>query len=488
VKAPRGTAKARRTGARAAGPAPAREPSTGVRSAGAASAGAASAGAVSAGVRRPGAAERRARLAIFWIFALCGVICSLWSTSLPTINARLHLGETRLGVVLLLTAAGAVAVMPLIGRLCDRVGSRAVLRVGAPLSGLTLIGPALAGGFPALLAVAFVLGAGIGSLDVAMNAHAIVVEQRYGRPIMSAFHGFWSVGGVVGSAVIAAGLHFRAGDSGLIIGGAIASAVLLVLPGPLLLRGGGRATPQEPGRPAPGEPGGSGRAEPGGDRGAVAGGSGRAVPGGDPAVPGRPPAPRRAGSGHGVVLLLGLVAAAGFICEGAAYNWAPLHAIRELHAAPATAALAYTVFATALMTGRLTGDWLRRWLGPVRAMACAGGTAFGGYLLVALAPSLSVGGLACDYAGWAVTGLGLATVVPAIFSAVGARDGGVGRALSWVAVCAYAGELTGPAVIGPLAGATSLRIAMLVPAGLAVLIAVLGPVALVGARRGTGYC
>src|SRR5207248_3528046 len=126
------------------------------------------------------------RLAVFWIFCLCGVICSLWSTSLPTINARLHLGETRLGLVLLLTGAGAVAVMPSTGRLCDRLGSRRVLRAGAPLSGLALIGPALAGSFPALLAAAFLLGAGIGSLDVAMNAHAIVVERRYGRSIMSA--------------------------------------------------------------------------------------------------------------------------------------------------------------------------------------------------------------------------------------------------------------------------------------------------------------
>ena len=62
------------------------------------------------------AAVRRARLAVFWVFCLCGVICSLWSTSLPTINARLHLGETRLGFVLLMTGAGAVAVMPLTGR------------------------------------------------------------------------------------------------------------------------------------------------------------------------------------------------------------------------------------------------------------------------------------------------------------------------------------------------------------------------------------
>ena len=390
---------------------------------------------------RPGAADRHARLAIFWIFSVCGVICSLWSTSLPAINARLHLGETRLGLVLLLTGAGAVAVMPLIGRLCDRIGSRPVLRAVAPLSGLTLIAPALAGSFPALLAASFLLGAGIGALDVSMNAHAIIVERRYRRPIMSAFHGFWSVGGVLGSVIIATGLHFQASDPALMIGGAVASAVLLVLPGPLLLPGRDRAA-----SPARGEP-------------------------------------AAALARHAVVLLLGLVAAAGFICEGAAYNWAPLYAIKELYASPATAALAYTVFATALMTGRLTGDWLRRWLGPVRAMGWAGGIAVCGYLLVLLAPSLPAGGLLCDYAGWAVTGLGLATIVPAIFSAVGERDGGVGRTLSWVAVFGYAGELAGPAAIGPVAGATSLRVAMLVPTGLAALIAVLGPVALIRARR-----
>jgi MFS family permease len=404
--------------------------------------------AAGAAAASPARADRRARLAVFWIFALCGVICSLWSTSLPAISARLQVSETRLGVVLLLAAAGAVAVMPLTGRLCDRRGSRAVLRVGAPLSGLSLLGPALAGSFAGLLAAAFVLGAGIGSLDVAMNAHAITVEQRYGRPIMSAFHGFWSVGGVLGSAVIAAGLRFGAADPGLIAGGAVASAALLVLPGPLLL----------PRREA-----------------TVAG------PAGGTAARLVPEAP--AGPRPGVVALLGLVASAGFICEGAAYNWAPLHAIRELHAAPATAALVYTVFATALTIGRLTGDRARRRLGPVRAMAAAGGTAVCGFLLVLLAPSLRAGGLACDFTGWAVAGLGLATVVPAVFSAVGALDGGVGRALSRVAMCGYAGELAGPAVIGPLAGATSLRVAMLVPGALALLVTGLGPLAVSRALR-----
>ena len=404
----------------------------------------------------PAAAARRARLAVFWIFCLSGAITALWSASLPAINTRLHLGETRLGIALLMTGAGAVAVMPLTGRLCDRLGSRAVLRAGAPLTGLTLVAPALAGGFPVLLAAAFLLGAGVGSLDVAMNAHAIAVERRYGRSIMSAFHGFWSVGGVLGSAIIATGLHLRASDPLLMVGGAVAAALLLMVPGPLLL------PPDQ----------------------AAAGHGKAAKPGpADRAANGRPARQPAAAGPRTIVLLLGVVACAGFICEGAAYNWAPLDAIRELHAAPATGALAYTAFATALMTGRFTGDRLHRRLGPVRAIGWAGGTAACGYLLVLLAPSLPAGKLACDYAGWVVTGLGLATVVPAVFSAVGLLDRGVGRTLSRVVASGYAGELAGPAVIGPLAGATSLRTALLVPGVLALVIAVLGPVAMIRATR-----
>jgi hypothetical protein len=42
-----------------------------------------------------------------------------------------------------------------------------------------------------------VLGLGNGALDVSMNTHAVQVEARYGRPIMSAFHAVYSVGGLL---------------------------------------------------------------------------------------------------------------------------------------------------------------------------------------------------------------------------------------------------------------------------------------------------
>ncbi|WP_176968910.1 MFS transporter [Amycolatopsis xylanica] len=370
-------------------------------------------------------------MAVFW---LCGLICAIWSASLPAINARLHLGEGRIGLVLLLTALGSMACMPVAGRLADAWSSRAVLRVIAPVAALALLGPALAPNFPILLVAAFALGGTLGSLDVAMNAQAVEVETRYGRSIMSTFHGVWSLGGVVGGLTITVGLHLHTSGTALMIGAGVVAAVLFLLPGKHLLTG---KAPREDGEPV-------------------------VSSGGLPTL---------------TILLLGVVALAGFVSEGAGYSWASLHAEEMLNADPATASFAYTVFAAALTVTRLTADRLRSKVDPANWMRLAGSVAVLGYALVLVAPLLPGGRLAFGLAGWVVVAAGLATVVPAIFSAVGAGGANVGKALSWVTTMAYAGQLGGPAVIGPLADVTSLGVAMLVPGLLAAVIAVAGPLA-----------
>lgn len=385
---------------------------------------------------RPDPAVFRARAAVLAVFWLCGLICAIWSASLPTINARLQLGEGKLGLVLLFTALGSMACMPLAGRLSDSWSSRSVLRIAAPVAALTLLAPALAPGFPLLLVGAFVLGGALGSLDVAMNAQAVEVEARYGRSIMSTFHGVWSLGGVVGGLTITVGLHLDANGTALMIGTSAVAAVLFLLPGKHLLVC--KTQRAETGEPV-------------------------ASSGGLPTM---------------VVMLLGLVALAGFVSEGAGYSWASLHAAEALGADPATASFAYTVFAAALTVTRLTADRLRSKVDPASWMRLAGSVAVLGYALVLVAPLLPNGKLAFGLVGWVVVAAGLATVVPAIFSAVGAGGANVGRALSWVTTMAYAGQLGGPAVIGPLADVTSLGVAMLVPGLLAAVVAAAGPIAI----------
>ncbi|MFC7099363.1 hypothetical protein ACFQQB_02020 [Nonomuraea rubra] len=139
------------------------------------------------------------------------------------------------------------------------------------------------------------------------------------------------------------------------------------------------------------------------------------------------------------------------------------------------APLAYTIFSVAMTTFRLLGDPIRGRLGSVRTIQLAGVFATLGYVLVLGSPyvgeSLRV---VCAWTGWALAGVGLATVVPVLFSAVGAAGGRVGRALAMVTAFGYSGLLLGPAVLGFVAEHASLQVALVIPAVLAAVVTLTG--------------
>src|SRR5690606_20487160 len=53
-----------------------------------------------------------------------------------------------------------------------------------------------------------VFGASLGMMDVAMNIQAVMVEKASGRSMMSGFHGFYSLGGILGAAGVSVLLWF----------------------------------------------------------------------------------------------------------------------------------------------------------------------------------------------------------------------------------------------------------------------------------------
>ncbi|MFI0419791.1 MFS transporter [Spongiactinospora sp. 9N601] len=381
---------------------------------------------------RPDRATVRARMGVFGYFFLLGITVGMWSAGLPALNERLDLGPARLGTVLLLVAAGALAAMLLAGPLVDRYSSRRVAWFTGPLSAVLVIGPALAPGFLWLAVLAVVFGIGLGTAEVAINSHSVEVERRYGRPIVSAFHGVWSLGGAAGGAMTAAGL--QAGLDGQVL--LIAAAVVVpfaYLPCARLL---GPAV--EPPRAA---------------QATLLSGTTR----------------------WGIVAVLGVVAFAGHLSEGAAMDWAALHARWVLDADPALAPLAYTIFSVAMTTVRLLGDPLRARLGAARTIRLAGILAACGYALVLAAGAVPAGlSVACAWTGWGLAGVGLATVIPVIFSAVGASGDSVGRALALVTAFGYTGLLAGPAALGFVAESFSLPAALVIPAVFAIVVAVAG--------------
>lgn len=380
-------------------------------------------------------ALRRARLGLHGAFATSGFVMGAWAAALPGIDARLGLGEARLGTALLLIQLVGLASMALAGRIADRITSRRLLLWTAPATQLVLIAPALAPNYPTLLACAAVYGVGVGFIEVGINAHSVELEQRFGRPIISAFHGLWSLGSAAAGALTSVALVLGFGNQGILIAVAVAStAAMAIATRPLL--------------PPPGQ-------DKGGSSGAPAGTA------------------KLGAVLLGALFLLGL---GGHLVESGAIDWANLHAANVLHADAALAPLSYTVFACAMTVFRLLGDPIRAKLGPGPTLLWAGALAAAGYVLVLVSGAVA-GGLPLAWTGWILAGIGIAVMVPVLFSAIG-QAGGTPSNVALISMSGSAGLLIGPAAIGYLAEGTNLTIGLLVPAALAAFIALGGPLTL----------
>ena len=377
-------------------------------------------------------ALRRARAGVFGTFATSGFVMGAWAAALPSVDRRLGLDEARLGTLLLLVQIVGLITMFAAGRIADRITTRGLLRWTGPATQLVLIAPALAPTYETLLLCGAVYGVGVGFVEVGLNAHSVELERYYKRPIVSSFHGFWSLGGAAAGALTSLGLTLGLGNQAMLVIAALASAAAFAaFTRPLL--------------PPP-----------------------------DQAVGGSAGAPASAARIGAIVLgamfVLGL---GGHLIESGAVDWANLHAARVLKADDVLAPLSYTVFACAMTVFRLLGDPIRARLGPGPSLLCAGILATAGYALVLA--SAAAGGLPLAWAGWILAGSGIAVIVPVLFSAIG-DAGGSPSNIALISISGSTGLLLGPAAIGYLAEATDLTVGLTVPVVLAVFIAVAGPI------------
>jgi hypothetical protein len=257
-----------------------------------------------------------------------------------------------------------------------------------------------------------------------MNAQAALVEQRYAQPIMSSFHGLWSVGGLVGAALggllATQAVTLRAH----LLGVAIVATIIAVLASRWLLADAGEQHEAGPSFALP---------------------------------------PR-------ALILLGLIAFGVLFCEGAIADWSAVYLREGLHSAPGTAATGFAVFSLMMAAGRLTGDALALRLGPAWVVR-------GGGALVALGIGLAIlsDAAAIAIVGFGLIGAGLACTFPLILSAA-ARTPGVSAstAIAAMATMGYTGFLVGPPLIGSVAEALTLRVALGLLCLVGILVAVFG--------------
>ena len=365
-----------------------------------------------------------ARLSVLAVFFFNGFAIASWFVRIPAVRNDLSLSEGLLGVALLGVAVGAMASMPVAGALASRFGSRRVVGATALLLAVSLVPPALAPNLFFLVLALVLLGAANGALDVSMNAQAVAVEGRYGRPIMSSFHAAFSFGGLAGAAsgglVASLGLGVLSHFSAVAALTAVANLAALR---PLL------------------------------------------------------PASADAGS-HGApayarptlaLLGLGVISFCVLLGEGAMADWSAVYLEGTLETGPGLAAAGYAAFSLAMAFGRLFGDGFTQRLGPARLVRLGGALA-----AVGLGVALAVGEPYIALAGFACAGAGFSIIFPAALSAAGrTKDMAAGPALAAVSTAGYFGFLVGPPTIGLIAEALGLGAALYVVVLLSAAIVVL---------------
>ena len=372
-----------------------------------------------------GGTYRAQRAATLAAFVSHGLLFASWTAHIPQIKDHLGLSDGVLGFALLGAPLGSVTAMLIVAQLLPRLGSQRMVQI--TLLGYCLAGPlvGLAGSFGALFAALFAWGAFQGAMDVSMNTQAVTVELAAGRPLMSGFHASWSIGAFAGAGIGALGVAAGVSLTSQLL---LLAIPVLAVTGPLSLRMLADPRAADPGRP-----------------------------------PGRRPVRL-----SGPVLVLGSIAFASMLCEGASADWASVFLRGSIGVGAAVAGLGYTVFALAMVIVRLSGNRLlaqfraRRLLPALAAIAAAGFTA-----------GLLGGTSVTVIAGFACLGIGVALVIPTVNSAAGRLPGmSQGTAIAMVSACGWAGFVFGPPIIGELASASSLTAALGVLPVLAACIAV----------------
>ncbi|GAB3930826.1 MFS transporter [Larkinella terrae] len=370
----------------------------------------------------PAGRVSKARTATQLIFLVCGLGMSSWAPMIPLAKDRLALNDANLGLLLLLLGGGSMLMMPVSGWLVGRFGSRIVMAGAGLVMALTLplllILPTPAG----MAVTLFVFGSSIGTIDVAMNAHGVQVQNLYGRPIMSSLHGLFSVGGLFGS--LGLGFLMKLGLNPVYA--IVSIAVLMVL---ITLTQYKNLFPLTIEQQA----------------------IERFSPLSESSVAGS----QRAGWLHGSVLFLGIMCFAVFLAEGAILDWSAVFLRDTKGIAPEFAGAGYAAFSVAMAVIRLAGDKLVAHLSGKTVVV--GGSLIGaaGLGLAVLSPWV-----AGSMIGFVLLGVGAANIVPVFFSQAGRLPGiPPTTSLPVITTIGYTGLLTGPALLGFIAQHFSLSIA-----------------------------
>ncbi|MEQ1076545.1 MFS transporter [Acinetobacter johnsonii] len=370
------------------------------------------------------------RLSTRFSFFGLGFATAAWAPLIPFAQQRLHFNHADFGLLLLCSGLGAMLAMPATGKIVQRIGCR--VPIGFALLLLAVLLPSLSlWTSPLMMAITlFLFGTAAGSLGVALNIQAVVVEKNSLKSLMSGFHGMASLGGLAGVLTITALLALSISSVISAFAVSLLLVIIVFLSVPYNIKAVENTLLEASSKVKK-------------------------------SIRQRLPQP--------LIILIGIACFIIFMTEGAAMDWSGIYLTQQYGVSAAFAGLAYTFFAIAMTTGRFTGDYLIRYFGEKKLLTYSAICATLGLALVSMAPHWWL-----VLVGYTLVGAGCSNIVPIMFSRAGRQKMMASAvALSCVSNMAYTGILVGPAFIGMVSELIGLSTVFMALSGLLLLIVTL---------------
>ena len=369
--------------------------------------------------------DLKSRFSISTLFFVSGFLFASWASRIPTIQSELNLNNVELGSILLCLPIGAFLALPLAGFLVSRYTSKTISVFSALAMTASLISIGLVKNVFGLAIILFSYGMFSNSLNIAMNTQAVTLEKKYGRYILSSFHGFYSIANMFGA--IAGGFMISVNFNPLVHFTCISVLCISMITF-----------------------------------------SSRFLINQDLNLAGDKPIfilPDK------TLLSIGLIAFCVTFAEGSIADWSGIYFEKDLKAEGNMITSGYGAFSLAMAIVRFSGDLITNRIGPVKMLTYSG-------LLMALGLSgaLIFSDQIISLIGFLLVGAGCAVIIPVVYSAAGRiKSMKTGMALAAVSTMGFLGNLTGPALIGFLSQLFTLEYALFTVVLLSLCIVFLSP-------------
>jgi len=345
---------------------------------------------------------KKARFSIGILFFICGLNFATWATRIPDFKSFLSLSDAQLGTVLMGLPIGSLVSLPIAGWLLTKYASRWICIMAIVLYVIVIPSLSLLSSPVTLFIGLFFFGMAGDIMNIAMNTQVVSLEAKMNKIIMSSFHAVFSIGLMAGAFLggILEKEHFTTTEHFSLV--ALSNILLIPFSFPNLLTD----------KPVQDES-----------------------------------KPKSSILNLGpYLIILSFIAFCGMLCEGAMADWISLYFKEYSPDSPFPITIGFSFFAAAMVLGRFVGDKISMKYGVSNILIVNGILIGLGMLLTLLFSSIYL-----KIGGCFLTGIGISTIVPLIYSQAGnQKEIMPSIAIAGVSTIAYIGFLLGPVLIGYL--------------------------------------